>query len=795
MALVKHGRAGRCIVTATVNNPVDLQEPQDNPALLSGVSQPELTTRRLLALSSASLVAVVLGSLSLSSILIGGGWFARCLIVVVCVVALCTALTAIGLPLFFIPIVAGFGLLCAVTALFCDNGTLGLFPNFDSLDSLRALLIEGQTNVNQYAPPVPVSMGLACLISLSLGAVAALVYLLTVNLRLPTWACIPVLALYVVPAFVVEGGAPLWAFVIVIAGCLVLLATDQRVLVSAWGRSVSSDRQARSSDAPTGLSVAALRLGALSLIVAVLVSLALPGLSDSALNWFNAQHALNAAGGDDTSPARPIGLNPLVSLRRDLLNQPNGVMFTYKSDNPTPAYFRTAVLSAYNGETFYPLVAGTGVLPSTPRGTALLDTYRTQSGWTYQFVDQQLSSPYLPMPEGFFDVKTDQPGWVIDPGTMQVSGGDTLGASWTVTAGTSIPSPSALRAAPNLAADEQKNLLTGVPRALIDQAKGLTARSATKYDAALAIQQWLRDTFTYSTDVESNESASYLTQFLADRKGYCEQFAATMALMARGIGIPSRVVVGFTAGTKQKDGTWSVSPHQAHAWPELYLGQWVRFEPTPRAQVDGSGVIAPTWSLPNVAPAKPITIEPSHNDNARNRRDQELRRDRRGTRPVVDLGAPSSSAPATSTDHWRWIMLILAGIAGIAAAIAPAVRRWWRRRNRLASGDIDQAWDELRDTIRDIGVPWSDSATPRQVAATMIGAQHLRGDAAEAATRLCEVTELSRYSPRTPRTGRLADDVRTVRRALLTRMDRRTRIMATVRPASLHQPPLPDSLV
>lgn len=772
-------------MSSAVRNPPGALDQQENPVLLTGVAQLGLTTRKLLSLSGACLIAVLLGAFSLSAILMGGSWFGRCLIVVTCVIAICTALTAWRLPLFFIPIAAGIGLLCLVTALFCDNGTYIFIPNADSLDSLRTLLIEGQANVNQYAPPVPVSPGLACLISLALGGVAAIVYVMTVNLRLPTWACIPVLALYIVPAFVLDGGAPLWAFVIVIIGCLVLLATDQRVAVSMWGSSVSTNRQALSSDAPAGLSMSALRLGALSLVVALCVSLALPGLSDSALNWFNAQHALNATGNQDTPSSQPIGLDPLVSLRRDLLNQPNGVMFTYKTNNPTPGYFRTAVLSAYNGETFYPLVAGTGVAAGTPEAAALLDLYRTQSGWTYNAVDEQLSSPYLPVPENFYDIQTTTNGWVIDPGTMQVSGANTRESSWTVATGTSAPSPATLRAAPNLAADEQKNLLTGIPPALIDQAKTLTAKSATKYDAALALQQWLRDTFTYSTDVKSTQSASYLTQFLTDRKGYCEQFAATMALMARAVGVPSRVIVGFTAGTKQSDGTWSVSPHQAHAWPELYLGQWVRFEPTPRAQVDGSGVTAPSWSLPNVAPPKSTKTPTDQNIGARTRRDQELRRDRTTNRTAVDLGTSTTTSSPTGVDHWRWVLLLLAGVVAVAAAIAPAVRRWWRRRGRLASGDIDQAWDELRDTVRDIGVPWSDSATPRQVAATMIGAQHLRGDAAQAATRLCQVTEQSRYSPRTPRTEQVAQDVRTVRRALLTRMDRSTRIRATLRPASL----------
>jgi len=751
----------------------------ENSAARDAVTN-RISPRELITMSIACVVSLILGAVALSSVLMGGDWLGSCVLVVVGVVVICAALTALRIPLFFIPIAAGVGLLALMTALYCHDGTWVIIPNGTSMETLRTLLTAGQQDVNQYAPPVPVTSGLACLIALSLGAVSALVYLLTINLRLPTWACLPLLALYAVPAFVIDGGAPLWAFMLIVIACLILLATDQRMYVSLWGRALSAN-----NSASTGLSFAAVRIGAVSLILAVFGSLVLPGLSDSALNWFNAQHAINAPAGNDPDPTQPIALDPLVSLRRQLLNQPNGVMFTYKTDNPNPGYLRTAVLSAYNGESFYPLVAGSGVNPTSPEGVALQDLFRSSPVWSYQFTDNQLSSPYLPLPEGFFDLQNSSPGWLIDPGTLQVSGANTRGETWSASTSSQAPSPADMRATPNLAADEQKNLLTGVPQPLIDQAKALTKNSPSKYDAAIAIQQWLRSSFTYSTQVKSDESSSYLSQFLRDRKGYCEQFAATMALMARAIGIPSRVIVGFTAGTKQSDGTWSVSPHQAHAWPELFLGQWVRFEPTPRAQVDGSGVTVPSWSIAQAVITPPVKTGPQTKLTARNRRDQELNRDKTTSRRAIDLNRGTTPESAPSPDRWRWILLLLSGIIAAAAALAPAVRRWWRRRARLARGDIDGAWDELRDTMCDIGASWSDADTPRQVAANMIEVQHLQGDAAHAAQRLCQTAELTRYSPRPPRTGRVSQDVRTVRRALLTRMDRATRVRATLRPPSV----------
>ncbi|MGO3506309.1 MAG: transglutaminase-like domain-containing protein, partial [Brachybacterium tyrofermentans] len=93
----------------------------------------------------------------------------------------------------------------------------------------------------------------------------------------------------------------------------------------------------------------------------------------------------------------------------------------------------------------------------------------------------------------------------------------------------------------------------------------------------------------YSLTVNSPPGEDPLESFLADRIGYCEQFAATFALMMTAQGYPTRVAIGFTPGTQDGD-EWSVSAKNAHAWPEVWFGArygWVRFEPTPAAAANG----------------------------------------------------------------------------------------------------------------------------------------------------------------------------------------------------------------
>ena len=102
-----------------------------------------------------------------------------------------------------------------------------------------------------------------------------------------------------------------------------------------------------------------------------------------------------------------------------------------------------------------------------------------------------------------------------------------------------------------------------------------------------ALQDSFRDgSFTYSLAVQPGQSTSAIEAFLFEnRVGYCEQFAGAFAAMARAVGLPARVAVGFTPGQPDPltPGRYVVRGENAHAWPEVYLAGigWVGFEPTP----------------------------------------------------------------------------------------------------------------------------------------------------------------------------------------------------------------------
>ena len=203
--------------------------------------------------------------------------------------------------------------------------------------------------------------------------------------------------------------------------------------------------------------------------------------------------------------------------------------------------------------------------------------------------------------------------------------------------------------------------------------------------------------------------------FLQRRRGYCQHFAATMAMMAREIGIPSRVVVGFLDPSKVQGGNQFVFTTQRR--PRLAgallrrrrLGQ-VRADPGQRRR-------DPPYTQPR------STVPPIHADQepADEHGDRTCRR-----RPRPPTTGPTTTAPAEPASQSTgsgsgggappipWLVVVVV----IALALTPGSIRWGIRRSRLARAvdggeSSEYAWLELRDRILDLRLPWTGSLTPR----------------------------------------------------------------------------------
>ncbi|MFA5801578.1 MAG: DUF3488 and transglutaminase-like domain-containing protein [Thermoleophilia bacterium] len=116
--------------------------------------------------------------------------------------------------------------------------------------------------------------------------------------------------------------------------------------------------------------------------------------------------------------------------------------------------------------------------------------------------------------------------------------------------------------------------------------RGITDPYDTRYDKVLAIERYLKQNYTYDLGVApQTEDMDAVAYFLFEEKaGYCEHFSSSMAVMARSIGIPARVVTGYSGGDYNPfTGLWEIRQSNAHAWVEVYFGGagWAPFDPTP----------------------------------------------------------------------------------------------------------------------------------------------------------------------------------------------------------------------
>ena len=124
-----------------------------------------------------------------------------------------------------------------------------------------------------------------------------------------------------------------------------------------------------------------------------------------------------------------------------------------------------------------------------------------------------------------------------------------------------------------------------LPSRVEDLARRITADDTNDYDRVRSIEAYLRDNFRYSIDSPvPPEGRDAVDHFLFDTDvGFCEQFASATAVMLRTLGIPARVVAGYTPGEKNSfTGYHEVRASDAHSWVEVWFPRlgWYEFDPT-----------------------------------------------------------------------------------------------------------------------------------------------------------------------------------------------------------------------
>jgi transglutaminase-like putative cysteine protease len=129
-------------------------------------------------------------------------------------------------------------------------------------------------------------------------------------------------------------------------------------------------------------------------------------------------------------------------------------------------------------------------------------------------------------------------------------------------------------------------LPTGLDPRIAHLAQQITAGAASMYDKGVALESYLRTHYTYTTQIELPPAAEGVSWFLFDSsyRGYCTYFATAMAILARSIGIPARLVTGYAPGMYDPEQDQQViRGTDAHSWTQVYFADygWINFEPTP----------------------------------------------------------------------------------------------------------------------------------------------------------------------------------------------------------------------
>jgi hypothetical protein len=276
-------------------------------------------------------------------------------------------------------------------------------------------------------------------------------------------------------------------------------------------------------------------------------------------------------------------------------------------------------------------------------------------------------------------------------------------------------------------------------------ARQITVGAASDEQRLTALMRWFGDHKRYTLQPapvpRNREAVSY---FLFNmRSGWCRHFAASMGVMARQLGIPTRVISGYTEGDQEGDNHYIVRARHAHAWVECWLPDrgWVVYDPTAMAVEELTGLAyvfdwaRETW--------------------------------RRSQRTVVLLSLP--------------VVLALLAVGGFLGA-----RRWWRgpglalassrrRRRPTGPGSDPEAERLLRrwlGLLRGLGLARGASETERVLATR---AATLLPVAAEAQHRLADLIAYGRFSGRPLGAERRAEAEAALRRVRAALRERRAR--------------------
>lgn len=730
-----------------------------------------------LSLAIGVLVGIVSALLPLMRVISPSWWVLGVLVVAGAILAAGVLARRSRVPALAVSLIESLVWVLAMTLIFArDTALLWIIPTPATLSAVPVMYETAVQEITLGSAPLAATDSVTILIVGAAGLLAIIFDHVVLTARLPLVAAIGLVSVSLIPSIAVPGDFETTPFLLLSATILFLVRTETR----SRREPMPTSSAQRSPLGATSTSATAIGIAAIALVVAVVATPLLPQPSSRA----------------GASIGGTASINPTLQLGENLRRPRDVEVLTLRSTASSVPYLRVVTLSTFTGRVWepdtgdtFPIGTGQGF------GTVIPDSEIAVSQNTTHVQIKNLSTRWLPIPFPAVAVNGLDDQWAVMPENRTIVGTTTTATGLDYEVLTEVPRPTLeqIRArpagGPNLDASTRE-LPNDVPADIAATAKRVTAGAKTDYDALLALQTWFRGSeFTYSLDAPVEDGFDgtgirAVDQFLSEKKGYCIHFASAFAIMARTLGMPSRIVVGYLPGTNTSDTVdnqtvYSVQSSQLHSWPEVYFQGigWVPFEPTKSLGTPTSfspASVSPTdttdRTTATTAPSDASTPSPTASVAPDN-----------GT-----SGSTGSAQASGGSTQVTWG----AGLVGVLLALAvPWTIREARRRRLLAAarnGDAASAWASVQDIALDLGIPVPASESPRAFGGRLVTSH---GAPAEAMNALTSAIERASYAADARHSfwvgDSMADAATAVRAALLRETSAPKRLIARVVPRSL----------
>ena len=707
--------------TASPAAPTAPEEPQA-PARSSRGSI--LATASFAAVST--IIAVLGAAAALHGVISGWAWMLQISVVVIGIVLATNLTRALGARRYLSTVAGALAAVLGLTVLFFSNTAfLGVLPTGATYRALLQVWALANEEMGSQVPPVQSTGVIVFSVCLWAAVVALAVDILAFELRAAALAGLPLAMLLVIASLFEANGAGLAAVAVTAVGYLLLLAASRfppassrgapRRAVEVAGSGQGPDSGTLAARRPSGAVVQSAALMAGALAALLVLPAAIPGFSKGMLT-------------EGTRPSwgqLATNIDPMIALGNDLRSRASGTVLHYFTDSRTPTYLRTSVIGDLTANRWEPDPDAYRVPATESLPTLSFPTVNESAEPVFtRVVTDKYRGQWMPLPAHAATLNGVGTGWGWNPetGTLRAAEGQrptaedytVMSVNPHITEGTLDSLGSRL---PQGFFGEVESVYLDLP----EDTPGSLAKATDKavdgveedpYRQAVAIQDYLRSTeFSYSEstpvqDGYDGSGMSVIDAFLKEKAGYCIHFASTMALMARDLGIPSRLVTGYSPGTATgvsitgQDGAelkeYEVNSRNAHAWPELYFAGagWVGFEPTPGRGVPP--VYAPALPAPSASAAEDPRLE-----NPTNSASESSAAESSSSAGSSAAGNGPESGPPVAEAMRVLLMVVLAGAV-------PWVLRRFQRASRFSRLRRDTDTEALQGKETGAGAAWAE---------------------------------------------------------------------------------------